>query len=45
MIGFARRRQTAVISYLIEESRVLKEQLDSTGRRLRFSDDQDWRRK
>ena len=33
-------RQSAVISYLIEENRVLKEQLESGGRRLRFTDDQ-----
>ncbi len=29
-----------MISYLIEENRVLKEQLESGGRRLRFTDDQ-----
>jgi hypothetical protein len=29
-----------VIAYLIEENRVLKEQLESAGRRLRFTDDQ-----
>ena len=35
-----RRQQSAVIDYLIEENRVLKEQLESVGRRLRFTDDQ-----
>ena len=34
------RGQAAVIAYLIEENRVLKEQLESGGRRLRFTDDQ-----
>ena len=34
------RRQASVITYLIEENRVLKEQLESGGRRLRFTDDQ-----
>ena len=29
-----------MIAYLIEENRVLKEQLESSGRRLRFTDDQ-----
>ena len=38
--GWVGRRQTAVITYLIEENRVLKEQLESGGRRLRFTDDQ-----
>ncbi len=38
--GWIGRRQTAVITYLIEENRVLKEQLESGGRRLRFTDDQ-----
>jgi hypothetical protein len=36
--GWVSRRQTATISYLIEENRVLKEQLK--GRRLRLTDDQ-----
>jgi transposase InsO family protein len=38
--GWICRRQTTVIAYLIEENRVLKEQLESGGRRLRFTDDQ-----
>jgi transposase InsO family protein len=38
--GWVGRRQAHVISYLIEENRVLKEQLESGGRRLRFTDDQ-----
>ena len=38
--GWVGRRQTAVITYLIEENRVLKEQLESGGRRLRFTYDQ-----
>jgi transposase InsO family protein len=38
--GWTGRRQAHVISYLIEENRVLKEQLESGGRRLRFTDDQ-----
>jgi hypothetical protein len=38
--GWVGRQQSAVITYLIEENRVLKEQLDSGGRRLRFTDDQ-----
>jgi hypothetical protein len=29
-----------VIAYLVEENRVLKEQLELGGRRLRFTDDQ-----
>jgi hypothetical protein len=33
------RQQAAVIAYLIEENRVLKEQLESGERRLRFTDD------
>lgn len=36
--GWVNRRQQAVIDYLIEENRVLREQL--RGRRLRFTDDQ-----
>jgi len=32
------RQQSAVIAYLIEENRILKEQLESGGRRLRFTD-------
>ena len=38
--GWVGRRQTAVIDYLVEENRVLKEQLESGGKRLRFTDDQ-----
>jgi hypothetical protein len=38
--GWIGRQQAAVITYLIEENRVLKEQLESGGRRLRFTDDQ-----
>jgi hypothetical protein len=38
--GWVCRRQTTVIAYLVEENRVLKEQLQSGGRRLRFTDDQ-----
>ena len=38
--GWIGRQQAVVIAYLIEESRVLKEQLESGGRRLRFTDDQ-----
>jgi transposase InsO family protein len=34
------RQQSAVIAYLIEENCVLKEPLESGGRRLRFTDDQ-----
>ena len=34
------RQQSAAIAYLIEENRVLKEQLESGGKRLRFTDDQ-----
>ncbi len=33
-------RQASVIVYLIEENRVLKEQLEADGRKLRFTDDQ-----
>jgi putative transposase len=38
--GWVSRRQTAVITYLVEENRILKEQLESGGKRLRFTDDQ-----
>lgn len=38
--GWVNRHQTQLITYLIEENRVLKEQLESGGRRLRFTDDQ-----
>jgi putative transposase len=38
--GWVSRQQSEVIAYLIEENRVLKVQLESGGKRLRFSDDQ-----
>jgi hypothetical protein len=38
--GWVNRQQSQVIDYLIEENRVLKEQLESSGKRLRFTDDQ-----
>ncbi len=38
LAGWLNRHQQAVIDYLIEENRVLKDQLD--GQRLRFTDDQ-----
>lgn len=38
--GWVGRQQTAVITYLIEENRVLREQLESDGKRLRFTDEQ-----
>ena len=38
--AWANRRQGSVIAYLVEENRVLKEQLESSGKRLRFTDDQ-----
>jgi hypothetical protein len=38
LAGWINRRQQTVIDYLIEESRVLKDQLE--GRRLRFTDEQ-----
>ena len=38
--AWANRQQTRVITSLIEENRVLKEQLKSGGKRLRFTDDQ-----
>jgi hypothetical protein len=37
--GWVGRQQSAVITYLIEENRVLKEQLESGGRLLRFTDE------
>jgi putative transposase len=36
--GWVGRKQTDIIAYLVEENRVLKEQLGSDGRRLRFTD-------
>jgi putative transposase len=38
--GWLGRQQAAVITYLIEENRVLKEQLGSSGKRPRLTDDQ-----
>jgi len=38
--GWAGRQQSAVIAYLVEENRILKEQFESGGKRLRFTDDQ-----
>jgi hypothetical protein len=38
--GWVGRQQSHVIAYLIEENRVLGEQLESGGGRLRFTDDQ-----
>jgi putative transposase len=38
--GWVGRQQTAIVVYLVEENRVLKEQLKSDGRHLRFTDDQ-----
>ncbi len=38
LAGWINRNQQAVIDYLIEENRVLKDQLE--GRRLRFTDEQ-----
>ena len=38
--AWTNREQARVITYLIEENRVLKEQLESGGRRLRLTDDQ-----
>lgn len=38
--AWANRRQGSVIAYLVEENRVLRDQLESGGKRLRFTDDQ-----
>jgi transposase InsO family protein len=38
--GWVGRQQTCVIQYLVEENRVLKEQIESSGRRMRLTDDQ-----
>ncbi len=38
--GWVNRQHSQVIDYPIEENRVLKEQLESGGRRVRFTDDQ-----
>ncbi|MDH3215712.1 MAG: integrase core domain-containing protein [Candidatus Krumholzibacteria bacterium] len=37
--GWVGRKQSAVITYLVEENRILKKQLESGGNRLRFTDD------
>ena len=37
--GWIGLRQARAISYLIEENRVLKEQLESSGKRMLFTDD------
>ena len=38
--GWVGLQQSRAISYLIEENRVLKEQLESGGKRILFADDQ-----
>jgi hypothetical protein len=38
--GWVGKKQTAIITYLVEDNRGLKEQLKSDRRRLRFTDDQ-----
>ena len=38
--GWVGRQQTAVIQYLVEENRVLKEQLESSGKRMLLTDAQ-----
>ena len=38
--GWVGRQQTCAIHYLIEENRVLKEQIESSGRRMRLTDEQ-----
>jgi hypothetical protein len=38
--GWIGRPQSHVIAYLFEENRVLKDQAEPGGRRLRFTDDQ-----
>jgi hypothetical protein len=43
LAGWANRHQQQVIEYLVEENRVLKEQLK--GRRVRLTDDDDQRRR
>ena len=39
--GWVSRQQSAVICYLVEENRVLKEQLESSRRRVRFTDEEE----
>jgi hypothetical protein len=38
--GWVTRQQSLVIAYLAEENRIIREQLESGGKRLRFTDDQ-----
>ena len=38
--GWVGREQTSVIDYLVEENRVLNEQIDSSGHRMRLTDNQ-----
>lgn len=38
--GWVGQQQTSIIQYLVEENRVLKEQIESSGRRMHFTDDQ-----
>ncbi len=38
--GWIGRQQTEVIQYLVEENRVLKEQIESSGKRMRLTDGQ-----
>lgn len=38
--GWVTRQQSHLTDYLIEENRILKEQLESSGKRLRFTDGQ-----
>ena len=38
--GWVGLQQSHTVSYLIEENRVLKEQLESSGKRILFTDDQ-----
>ncbi len=39
-VGWVGRKQTTVIEYLVEENRVLYEQIESSGHRMRRTDDQ-----
>ena len=38
--AWSNRQQAGVIAYLVEENRIFKEQVESGGRRLHFTDDQ-----
>lgn len=38
--AWSNRQRAGVVAYLIEENRILKEQLEAGGKRLRFTDDQ-----